>query len=88
MNSELVSWTKSGLEVDLILGDGEVAIETKSTDRVNSRDLRPLQAFVEEYSPRRAFLVCNERAERVVGPVRITPWKVFLQALWAGEIVS
>ena len=37
--------TKSGLEVDFVLGEGEVAIEVKGTSRVDNRDLRPLVAF-------------------------------------------
>ena len=37
-------------EVDFVLGGGEVAIEVKGAARVEKRDLRPLTAFVEEYS--------------------------------------
>lgn len=80
--------TKSGLEVDFVLGGGEVAIEVKGTSRVDHRDLRPLAAFIEEYAPQKALVVCNERIERVVGTIRIVPWKRFLQALWAGEVIG
>jgi predicted AAA+ superfamily ATPase len=85
---EIRFWrTKSGLEVDFVLGLGEVAIEVKGTNRVDNRDLRPLHAFIEEYSPGQALVVCNEAAERLVGPIRIMPWRQFLQSLWAGEII-
>ena len=80
--------TKSGLEVDFVLGDGEVAIEVKGTARVEDRALRALRAFIDEYAPRKAIVVCNEPAERVAGPIRIVPWKAFLQSLWAGEVIS
>ncbi|MCY3664763.1 MAG: AAA family ATPase [Gemmatimonadetes bacterium] len=80
--------TKSGLEVDFVLGNGEVAIEIKGTSRVEDKILRPLRVFIDEYAPQKALVVCNEPAERVVGSIRILPWKVFLQALWAGEIIS
>ena len=43
--------TKSGLEVDFVLGGGEVAIEVKGQGHVGSRDMKPLAAFIEEYSP-------------------------------------
>ena len=79
--------TKSGLEVDFVLGNGEVAIEIKGTSRVEDKVLRPLRAFIDEYSPQKALVVCNEPAERVVGPIRILPWKVFLQSLWTDEII-
>jgi len=80
--------TKSGLEVDFILGRGEVAIEVKGTSRVDTRDLKPLYAFTEEYSPRKAIVVCNERARRIHGDITIVPWKEFLYDLWEGDIIS
>ncbi len=79
--------TKSGLEVDFVLGGGEIAIETKGSSRIEKRELRSLTAFVEEYSPRKALVVCNERAERVHGQIRIMPWRNFLRDLWEGKIV-
>ena len=80
--------TKSGLEVDFILGSGEVAIEVKGSSRVEYRDLRPLTAFLEEQKPRKAFLVCNETVERRVGSIRIVPWRSFLRELWSGDIIQ
>ena len=79
--------TRAGLEVDFVLGDGEVAVEVKSTPRVDRRALRSIRAFVEEESPRAAYLVCDEPDERLVEGVRITPWRRFLQALWSGEVM-
>lgn len=88
LNYEIRFWrTKSGMEVDFVLGDGEVAIEVKGTSRVDAKSLRSLRGFVKEYEPRKAFVVCNEPVERVVGSVRIVPWRAFLQKLWAGEVV-
>jgi len=34
--------TKSGLEVDFVLGDGETAVEVKGTSRVDGADLKGL----------------------------------------------
>ena len=80
--------TKSGLEVDFVLGGGEVAIEVKGTTHVKKRDLRPLTAFIEEYSPRKALVVCNEREERVHGRIRIIPYRNFLRDLWGDKIIG
>lgn len=80
--------TKSGLEVDFILGGGEVAIEVKGTAQVERRDLRPLRAFIEEHSPRKALVVCNERAERIHDQIRIVPYRDFLKSLWGGKILA
>jgi predicted AAA+ superfamily ATPase len=80
--------TKSGLEVDFILGKGEVAVEVKGTSRVDTTDLRPLKTFIQEYRPARAFVVCNERASRAHEDIRIVPWRDFLKMLWNGEVIS
>ena len=80
--------TKSGLEVDFILGHGDVAIEVKGTSRVDSTDLRPLKAFIQHYRPAAAIVVCNESAARLHGNIRILPWRNFLKMLWNGEVMS
>jgi hypothetical protein len=80
--------TKSGLEVDFILGQGEVAIEVKGTSRIDNADLRPLKTFIQEYHPARAFVVGNEGASRVHEDIRILPWRDFLKMLWNGEVIS
>jgi predicted AAA+ superfamily ATPase len=80
--------TKSGLETDFILGDGEVAVEVKGTDRVDGRDLRGIKAFVETNRPRAAYIVSNERTPRLSGGITILPWRVFLEKLWSGELIK
>lgn len=88
LDCEINFWrTKSGLEINFVLGGGEVAIEVKGATRIDKRDLRPLNAFIEEYSPRKAYVVCNEREERVHGQIRIMPYRNFLRDLWEGKII-
>jgi predicted AAA+ superfamily ATPase len=88
LDYEINFWrTKSGLEVDFVLGAGEVAIEIKGTNRVDKRDLRSLITFMEEYSPRKSMVVCNEREERVYKEIQIVPWRKFLYDLWEGKII-
>ncbi|MBM4332452.1 MAG: ATP-binding protein [Deltaproteobacteria bacterium] len=85
---EINFWrTKSGLEVDFVLGGGEVAIEVKGSSRVDQRDLRSLMGFAKEYSPKKALVVCNEREERLHENLRILPWRRFLENLWGGKII-
>jgi predicted AAA+ superfamily ATPase len=80
--------TKTGLEVDFVLGRGEVALEVKGSDRVDATDLRPLRAFVEEHRPKMAIVVCTERARRVHDGIQLVPWREFLGMLWSGGIIS
>jgi uncharacterized protein len=79
--------TKAGQEVDFVLGEGEVAIEVKGSSRVDGDELRSLRSFTEENRPRQALLVSNEPAARKVGPILVLPWRIFLERLWAGEIL-
>jgi predicted AAA+ superfamily ATPase len=89
LNYDINFWrTKSGLEVDFILNRGEVAIEVKGTSRVDNRDFKALGAFIEAYSPRQAFMVCNEKTRRVHRGITVIPWREFLQDLWGSEIIS
>ena len=89
LNYDIRFWrTKSGVEIDFVLGNGEVAIEVKGADRVDSRGLRPLRTFIDEHSPGKAFVVCNEPAKRIVGDIRMIPWKEFLHMLWSGDVIA
>jgi predicted AAA+ superfamily ATPase len=75
------------LEVDFILGDGEVAIEVKGSPRVHRRDLRSLETFAAAYAPRSAIVVSMENRERRDRAVRIVPVSKFLEELWSGQII-
>ena len=77
--------TKTGLEVDLVLNRGEVAVEVKG--RVRRGDLRPMRAFREEFGPRRAIVVTAERHPRRIDGIDIMPYGHFLGRLHAGEIL-
>jgi predicted AAA+ superfamily ATPase len=79
--------TKSGLEVDFILANGKIAIEVKGKRRVDNSDLKSINAFIEEYKPKKAIIVSNEKEERLCGKVRIIPWKKFLKYLWNNQII-
>lgn len=85
---EINFWrTKSGLEVDFILGKGEIAIEVKGAGRVDKSSMKGLSVFMEEHSPKRAIIVCNEREKRIHGNIELMPWGDFLSELWEGKIL-
>lgn len=77
--------TKTGLEVDFVLGRGRVAVGVKS--RVRRGDLRPMRAFMEEFGPRRAIIVSAAHDRRRIDGVEIMPYAHFLRLLHAGEVV-
>ena len=79
--------TASQIEIDFVLGNHDVAIEVKATSNVQSRHPKGLKSFSEEYTVNQLVLVCNEPLPRISEGVRILPWKVFLEELWAGRII-
>ena len=79
--------TASQIEVDFILGDNEAAIEVKSSNMVNSYQLKGLKSFAEEYKVRKLIVVSTDVYPRRSGNITILPWRIFLERLWAGEII-
>lgn len=79
--------TKTGLEVDFVLGSGEVSVEIKGSSRVDKKDMNGLGAFVSEYFPKRSIMVCNEKDKRRYDKIDILPWEIFLQQLWEGKVI-
>ena len=89
---DITYWrTKTGLEVDFIVGKAEVAIEVKISSQVHQQDLKGLMAFSEEHPKVKAIVVSNDKKPRqlIVNEkltITIYPWADFLAQLWKGEI--
>ncbi len=79
--------TKSGVEVDFVLGQGEVAIEIKGASRVDKKDINGLESFIQACEPKKSILVCNEKEKRIHGKIEILPWRIFLEQLWSGKLL-
>lgn len=78
----------SGIEVDFVVGNADVAIEVKSTSRVGTHHLTGLQAIREDHARvRRRILVSLETRRRVTKDgIEILPVVQFLNDLWRGDI--
>lgn len=83
--------TKSGYEVDFIIGRGKVAIEVKISSDIDSNALKSIGAFAGDNPESSCFVVCREPNVRVVElghrKVTILPIEEFLKRLWRGEII-
>ena len=80
--------TAAGHEVDVVIGDAQVAIELKSTTDVQPRQLKGLKAFKQEHPGARAIVVSLDAMLRMVGDIEVWPATQFLRALWNGDIWS
>ena len=79
--------TSTGFEVDFILGEMEVVIESKASRRIHRGHTRSMRALLQEHRVGRAMIVCLENEPRKIEPnVHIVPWQEFLKRLWAGEM--
>ena len=64
---QLSYWrTSSGIEVDCIIGDAEVAIEFKSSTEVRKSQLKGLRTFVQEHPHTKCYVVSREIYPRLV----------------------
>jgi len=89
INYPISYWrTTSQIEVDFVLGENEVTIETKSTSMVNPRHLKGLKSFAEEYKVKKSIIVSTDPYPRQLDNITVLPWQVFLNMLWAGEIIG
>ncbi len=80
--------TASGAEVDLILGDADVAIEIKAAEQVTGQT-KGLHLFSEESRCKKCFIISREPTPRKLeSGVIVLPWRQFCDMLWGGDIIS
>lgn len=79
--------TSSQIELDFVLGPAIVALEVKGVPLVQTKHLKGLKAFCEDYRVKRAIVVSLDPKPRQMGAVEILPWKKFLEELWQGNII-
>jgi len=72
-------------EVDFIIGD-EIAVEVKSTRKINKDDFAGINALREEGILKAFFIVSNDPVDIVKDGVNCLNWKTFLQRLWADRL--
>ena len=86
---ELTYWRlPSGIEVDFVLGDMEIAVEAKASARITRDHLRGLRTLMEEHpGVRRRIVVCLEpRARRTDDGIDILPAADFVGRLGQGSL--
>ena len=87
---EIRFWrTSTNQEVDFILGDKEVALEIKASDRVHNSSIKGLLALEDDGPVRKKYVLCLENEPRMITKDIIAiPWKIFLDKLWEGRLIT
>jgi predicted AAA+ superfamily ATPase len=86
----LAYWrTSTGLEVDLVIGDLDLAVEFKASRKTDERDLKGLRALMEDQRVRQAVVVSQDPVIRELpGGITVYPWQKFCEKLWAGDLLK
>ncbi len=87
-DNQLSYWrTSSGFEVDAVIGKAKVAIEIKSSKEVQSKHIKGLKIFKDEFPETRLIIVSLDINPRLMNGVEVLPAELFLKKLWNGKIV-
>lgn len=89
--AELFYWRlTSGVEVDFIINDMEVAIEAKASRRVQARHLKGLRNVKNDhpYVKRRMIICLEDKRRETDDGIEIVPAGDFVEMLWNGDIFS
>ena len=78
------------LEVDFIVGDMDVAIEVKGTNRIRSDHLKGLRGVIEDHPAiKKRIVVCLEDNKRQTDDgILIVNYREFLKMLWNGDVIK
>jgi predicted AAA+ superfamily ATPase len=78
----------SGIEVDFIVNDMQLAIEAKSSSRITNDHLRGLRNVAQDHGEvKRRLVVCLEqKARRTDDGIEILPVSTFVRSLSQGEL--
>ncbi len=88
---DLAYWRlASGIEVDFIVNDMELAIEAKSSTKITKDHLNGLRELVKDHPKvkRRVVVSLESRSRRTDDGIEIMPYKEFVQLLWSGKLIN
>jgi predicted AAA+ superfamily ATPase len=89
--AELSYWRlASGVEVDFIVNNMDIAIEAKAVRKITNAHLRGLRSLVIDYPHvQKRIVVCREQKRRKTEDrIEILPAEIFSQELWSGNILE
>lgn len=77
-----------GTEVDFIINDMEIAIESKATQNVTVKHLKGLRSLKADHSDikRRLVVCCEDRPRTTDDGIEIVPAADFTEMLWSGAL--
>jgi len=81
--------TNCGKEVDIVIGEADLAIEIKTSKQKSMREFKGLLAFGEEFPNAKLIAITFDDTKRLINnKIEVFPWQEFLKQLWNDELVS
>lgn len=79
----------SGIEVDFILGNMQIAIEAKASSKITSDHMKGLREIKkDQHGLKRRIIVSLEKIPRLTEDgIEVLPHEIFVKKLWAGELI-
>ena len=79
----------TGVEVDFVIGQADVAVEVKAKENIINHDLKGLREFKKEHPNVKSLIVVAlvPRARQTDDGIKILPYRQFLEELWAGKVL-
>lgn len=79
----------TGVEVDFIINDMQVAIEVKATENINNKHLKGLRELIKDHpNVEKLVIVCLENKSRITDDkIQILSIKDFVKMLWSHKLV-
>jgi predicted AAA+ superfamily ATPase len=87
--SDISYWRlSSGIEADLVLGSGALAIEAKGKTNITTKDFKGLINFKKNFpTVKSLIIVClAEKARKTGDGITIMPYQEFIDSLWQGSL--
>lgn len=92
LDHEIRFWrTRTGIEVDFILGRGDIAIESKMSTHIQAQDTKGPVHFHNNHPQAKLYIVCLESRPRLMSvdnkQIYVMPIQKFLEDLWGQKII-
>jgi len=80
--------TNCGKEVDIVIGEADLAIEIKTSKQKSMKEFKGLLAFGEEFPNTKLIAITFDDTKRLINnKIEVFPWQEFLKQLWNDELI-
>lgn len=90
-NWKLSYWRlTTGVEVDFVINQMQVAIEVKAKEQINDKDLKSLREIIQDHPgiSKRYLVSMSKEVRKTPDGIIILPYTEFIKLLWKGKLLN